>query len=350
MIRPLFFTLALSALALLTDPAFGFDFTLKDGTVHKGEPALGANEKGIIIRSESGTYGTRIEWNRFTQDSLKEFAKNPRIAKFIETLLDAPPAGEGDKEETVTISDKAKKALPVVREYPKPDRNAPQFGFMSGFSTGIGIVMLLILYAGNIYAGHEIAIFRRRPRPLVCGVAAALPVVGPLLFLCLPSIPEKPINQMIVEEAPPAAPTPTAHGAPKKGLGKSPPAAHGTTAQAAAAEQAEAPAEAEAAEAAAPPPPPAAKLPSYKRGEFTINRRFIETKLSSFLKVVPSEAEKGLVCVMKTARGEFVGRRITKITPADITLAIGDENAYYDQLITYNDILEIEIRHKEPTA
>ena len=155
---------------------------------------------------------------------------------------------------------------------------------------------------------------------------------------------------MIVEEAPPAAPTPTAHGAPKKGLGKSPPAAHGTTAQAAAAEQAEAPAEAEAAEAAAPPPPPAAKLPSYKRGEFTINRRFIETKLSSFLKVVPSEAEKGLVCVMKTARGEFVGRRITKITPADITLAIGDENAYYDQLITYNDILEIEIRHKEPTA
>lgn len=346
MIRPLLFTLALGALALLADPALGFDFTLKDGTVVKGEP-LGPTEKGVIIKSENGTLGTRIEWNKFTQESLKEFARNPRVAKFIEGLLEAPASGEGDKEEAVTTPDKPKKALPVVREYPKPERTV-QFGFSSGFSTGIGIMMLLILYGANIYAGHEIAIFRRRPRALVCGVAAAVPVVGPLLFLCLPTIPEKPINQMIVEEAAPAAPAPTAHGAPKKGFGKS-----AAAAPAAAAEHAEAPAAGEAApEGAAPPPPPppAVKLPTYKRGEFTINRRFIETKLSSFLKVVPSEAEKGLVCAMKTARGEFVGRRITKITPADITLAIGDENAYYDQLITYNDILEIEIRHKEPTA
>ena len=349
MIRPLFFTLALGIAALLAEPARGFDFTLKDGTIVKGEPVSGANEKGIIIKSESGTFGTRIEWNRFTQESLKEFAKNPRVAKFIEGLLETVPGAEGDKEEIVSTPDKPKKALPVVRDYPKPDRNAPQFGFMSGFSTGIGIMMLLVLYGANIYAGHEIAIFRRRPKALVCGVAAAAPVIGPLLFLCLPTIPEAPINQMVVAEAPPAAPAPTAHGAPKKKgglkLGGTPEAAP------AAAEHAEAPAaEAEAEAAAPPPPPPAAKLPSYKRGEFTINRRFIETKLSSFLKVVPSEAEKGLVCVMKTARGEFVGRRITKITPGDITLAIGDENAYYDQLITYNDILEIEIRHKEPTA
>ena len=93
--------------------------------------------------------------------------------------------------------------------------------------------------------------------------------------------------------------------------------------------------------------PPAPKLPSYKRGEFTINRRFVETKLSSFFKAMPSEEEKKLVVAMKTARGEFVGRRITKITPTDLTLAIGDENAYYDQLVPFNDILEIEIRLKE---
>ena len=143
-----------------------------------------------------------------------------------------------------------------------------------------------------------------------------------------------------------AAPARKAHGAPKAHGAKTAPA-HGAPDDAAA--HAEAPAEGEAAaeEPPPPPPPPAVKLPSYKRGEFTINRRFIETKLSSFLKVVPSEAEKGLVVVMKTARGEFIGRRITKITPADITLAIGDENAYYDQLITYNDILEIEVRQKD---
>lgn len=351
MIRLLIFGIALALFATGSGTLHGAEFTLKDGTVVKGEP-VAPNDKGVIIKSESGTLGTRIDWSKFTQEALKEFAKNPRVAKVIENLLDSPTGGEGDKEENVVIPDKPKKAVPVARDYPKPDRNAPQFGFMSGFSTAIGVIMLLILYGANIYAGHEIAIFRRRPKALVCGIAAGLPVVGPLLFLCLPTIPDKPINQMTVAAAAPAAPAapePKAHGAPKKGLGFKSAAA----APAASAEHAEAAAEGEAApeaEAEAPPPPPAApavKLPSYKRGEFTINRRFVETKLSSFLKVVPSEAEKGLVVAMKTARGEFVGRRITKITPADITLAIGDENAYYDQLITYNDILEIEVRHKD---
>ena len=351
MIRLLIFGIALALLASGSGTLRGAEFTLKDGTVVKGE-AVAPNDKGVIIKSESGTLGTRIDWSKFTQEALKEFAKNPRVAKVIENLLDSPSGGEGDKEENVTIPDKPKKAIPVARDYPKPDRNAPQFGFMSGFSTAIGVIMLLILYGANIYAGHEIAIFRRRPKALVCGIAAGLPVVGPLLFLCLPTIPDKPINQMTVAAAAPAAPAapePKAHGAPKKGLSlKSAAAAPAASAEhPEAAPEGEAPAEAEAETPDAPPPPPAVKLPSYKRGEFTINRRFVETKLSSFLKVVPSEAEKGLVVAMKTARGEFVGRRITKITPADITLAIGDENAYYDQLITYNDILEIEVRHKD---
>ncbi|GDY19610.1 hypothetical protein LBMAG56_09550 [Verrucomicrobiota bacterium] len=352
MIRLLIFGIALALFATGGGTLRGAEFTLKDGTVVKGEP-VAPNDKGVIIKAENGTLGTRIDWNRFTQEALKEFAKNPRVAKVIENLLDSPSGGEGDKEDNVVVPDKPKKVIPVARDYPKPDRNAPLFGFMSGFSTGIGVVMLLVLYGANIYAGHEIAIFRRRPKALVCGVAAGVPVVGPLLFLCLPTIPEAPINQMKVEAEPaaPAAPEPKAHGAPKKGGLSLRSAAAAPAAPAAHAAEAEAAPEGEAApEAEAPPPPPAApavKLPTYKRGEFTINRRFVETKLSSFLKVVPSEAEKGLVCVMKTARGEFIGRRITKITPADITLAIGDENAYYDQLITYNDILEIEIRHKD---
>ena len=47
----------------------------------------------------------------------------------------------------------------------------------------------------------------------------------------------------------------------------------------------------------------------------------------------------------KTRHG--VSKGATKITPTDLTLAIGDENAYYDQLVPFNDILEIEIRLKE---
>src|SRR5260370_35531975 len=46
--------------------------------------------------------------------------------------------------------------------------------------------MLLILYLANIYAGYEISIFRNQPAALVAGVAAVAPVVGPIVFLCLP--------------------------------------------------------------------------------------------------------------------------------------------------------------------
>jgi hypothetical protein len=309
----------------------GAEYKLKDGTAVSGEP-VSFTDKGVILKDDTGKFGSRIDWNRFSQEALREFAKNPRILKIIENLLDSPPAGEADpKEESIATPEKPKKPALVLREYPKPERPSTTLGFSSGFSTPIGIVFLLILYAANIYAGQEVAIFRRRPKGLVCGVAAAVPVIGPLLFLSLPPAAEKQPEPVITEAAPAeAAP---AHGAA---------AAHGAHG----APVAEA-APAEAAAPEPPPPPPAPKLPSYKRGEFTINRRFVETKLSSFFKAMPSEEEKKLVVAMKTARGEFVGRRITKITPTDLTLAIGDENAYYDQLVPFNDILEIEIRLKE---
>ena len=191
MIRPLFFGIVLALVATGVGTVGGAEFTLKDGTVLKGEP-VGPDNKGVIIKSESGSFSTRIDWAKFTQEALKEFAKNPRVAKVIENLLDTPPGGEGDKEENVVIPEKSKKVVPVAREYPKPDRNAPQFGFMSGFSTGIGIVLLLILYGANIYAGHEIAIFRRRPKALVCGIAAGVPVVGHCCFSACRPFPRSP--------------------------------------------------------------------------------------------------------------------------------------------------------------
>ena len=44
-----------------------------------------------------------------------------------------------------------------------------------------------MIYGANIYAGFEIAVFRARPKALVMGVAAVLPIVGPIIFLSLPT-------------------------------------------------------------------------------------------------------------------------------------------------------------------
>ena len=46
---------------------------------------------------------------------------------------------------------------------------------------------MLLLYAANIYAGYEISIFRARPPALVCGVSAVLPLIGPIIFLSMPT-------------------------------------------------------------------------------------------------------------------------------------------------------------------
>ena len=87
--------------------------------------------------------------------------------------------------------DPANRQLVLVRNphyplsSPRLERVAKHSLFGAFFGSGLGVLILLLLYAANVYAAYEIAIFRARPVPLVCGVAAVLPVAGPLLFLAL---------------------------------------------------------------------------------------------------------------------------------------------------------------------
>jgi len=85
----------------------------------------------------------------------------------------------------------------------------------------------------------------------------------------------------------------------------------------------------------------------FKRGEFSFNRRFFETKFAGFFRVVPSEAEKDLVLVFTAARGQFVGRRIMRITPNELYLQVFNNNASADEMIPFVEIAEVQIRHKD---
>ena len=77
------------------------------------------------------------------------------------------------------------------------------------------------------------------------------------------------------------------------------------------------------------------------------NRRFFETKLAGFLRMVPSDAEKDLIVVIKSARGEFIGNRISKLLPNELVLQFLKSNASSDITVPFTEIQEVQVRHKD---
>src|SRR5439155_13576661 len=87
----------------------------------------------------------------------------------------------------ITQEEKAKKTEVTIKQPQRLERPAKQSLLGAFLGSGLGVLILLLLYAGNLYAAYEIAIFRAQPVPLVCGVAAVLPVAGPIIFLSMPT-------------------------------------------------------------------------------------------------------------------------------------------------------------------
>jgi hypothetical protein len=85
----------------------------------------------------------------------------------------------------------------------------------------------------------------------------------------------------------------------------------------------------------------------YARGQTTFNRRFFETKFAGFLKVVPGENEKDKVILVKSARGEYTGQRLSKVEAAEIFLQIRKGVATEDVMIPFSEIYEVTVKHKD---
>ena len=86
---------------------------------------------------------------------------------------------------------------------------------------------------------------------------------------------------------------------------------------------------------------------TFKKGEFTFNRRFFETKMPGFFRVVPSEADRDKVVVIRAVRGEFTGRRITNINQTELYLQVFKDSATADEMIPFSEILEVQLKHKD---
>ncbi len=356
-------------LAVLAGAALAADYKMKDGTTLSGE-IVSPTEKGIILNI-GGKPSPRTAWTNFTQEALKEFAKNPKARPFVELLIeDATPPGGAPGAAEVNVPD------PVVpkREWkaPKEVEGKPTLpekpGLIGGmFTTGVGWFALVMMYAGVLYAGYEVAHYRRRPLQLVMGLSA-IPGVGffaPIVFLCLPAVKtETEAKPTAVEQALAAAKEATkepekpaaAKKKPGLALGAKKAEDGGGHAPAAKAVAVTKPGAAQPAAAApspvkAPPPPGAAKLEpaTYRKGETNINKRFIETKFAGFFKAVPAAPEKDMWLVWVTATGgEFWSKRVVSVNQTEVVVNCPQEGGgTLDQTVQIVEITEIHLRPQE---
>ncbi|HLP78849.1 MAG TPA: hypothetical protein VK327_18250, partial [Candidatus Paceibacterota bacterium] len=297
-------------------------FTLNDGRTLSGEVIPGsADETGVQIKVEEGKY-ERVPWGAFSQPKLKEFSqdkKNKKLAEFAEPFVE------------ITEEDRIQKTAVDVKPVPRLERPAPHSLIGALFSSSVGAFLLLAMYGANIFAAYEIALFRAQPKILVCGVAAVLPVIGPIIFLAIPTKINKPEDEGFITESPEAGPSysvpnpqpeeAAAAGAHSGGLHL----AH------------------HEGDAGTQLPP----TQTFQRGAFTFNRRFMETKFPGMFGMVKRAADKDLVLVVKAARGTYVATRISRITTNDMHLEVHKGAASEEVLVPFSEIQELQLKHKD---
>ena len=310
-------------------------FKLANGDTVTGELlASSANDVGVQVKVEEGQY-QRIPWASFSQEDLRKLAAIPKLQPLVEPFV------EMSSEERIK-----KTEVPNIKQPPRLQRPASHTLIGAMFSSALGFFMLLILYSANIYAGYEVAIFRARPPMLLAGLSA-IPFLGflvPIIFLSMgTNIPRR--EEVMQEPAPPeaarpgtgatAAPVASADAAlnPMQDEHVAHPAglrlAHSDTQAAAAAK------------------PALPETVVFRRGQFTFNRRFFETKFPGFFGVVRRDADKDMVLLIKAARGEYLGQRISRIAANDLHLQIEQGEASQEVMIPFQEIQEIQLKHKD---
>jgi hypothetical protein len=322
-VRKLLWTIAGLWLCGLLAAAAAESFPLADGTTVGGD-IVSFNDNGIIFRTGDDKYTERMPWLKFSQDGLKQLAQNPKIDPFVEPFIALASAERPPKPEV------------RINEVPRLDRSSPASLFGGLFSSGVGLMALLLIYAANLYAGYEIARFRARPMGIVIGTAAVAPIVGPVVFLALPGLraPTMSAEEARVEKAAERTPAETEP--------------HRFAVQGQKQEE-EIHIVAGSWEAGAAPTPPPTSQPEteiFQRGQFMFNRRFFETKFSGLFGIVRQEADKNKVLQVKTAHTLFVAERITRISASEVHFEVLRGDSRQEVMVPFAEIQEVQLKHK----
>jgi hypothetical protein len=318
-VRRLYLIIGLTVFGLLAGPLCADTFKLSTGETLTGEILpTSANDAGVQVKVGEGKY-EKVAWASFAQEDLKKFAQNKKMEPLVEPFIE------------ISQEEKLKKTEVNIKQPARLERPPRQSLIGALCSSGLGLFIILILYTANIYAGYEVSIFRGQSTPLVCGVAAILPVLGPIIFLSMP-VKLPPVARSWEAPPEPAPEAATAADAvnPMQGTVAAQPSGLHL-------------AHAEAAPAAHALPP----TTTFQRGQFTFNRRFFETKFPGFFGVVRRDADKDMVLAIKSTRGQYTGDRISRIAANDLHLQVHRGNASEEVMIPFQEIQEIQLKHKD---
>jgi hypothetical protein len=322
-VRKIVWTIAGFWLCGLLAAAGAESYPLADGTTVSGD-VVSFNDNGIIFRTPDDKYIDRMPWVKFSQDGLKQLAQTPKIKPFVDPFI-MPVAPARVSQPAIKVGDVS-----------RLDRSALASLFGGLFSSGIGLLALLLIYGANLYAGYEIALFRRRPVPVVMVVSAVLPFVGPVIFLSLPDLRETAAaeeEQMAIEAVPAAEVEPHRFVVPDAKPEEEIHIVAGSW-------QA-------GSSAAAPPSQAEVETEVFQRGQFMFNRRFFETKFAGFFGIVRREADKNKVLQVKTPSGLIVAERITRITANDAHFEVMRGDSRQEVMVPFAEIQEVQLKHKD---
>jgi hypothetical protein len=302
------FTLGL-ALVLWACEVPAADFKMSDGSVVTGE-LVAPNDDGTVIRRTSGGLTGRLAWDRFAQDTLVEMAKDEKLKEWVQAFIEVPDS-ISERVELVVKDPAGKVARPAKR---------PGL-FSAFFSTQAGMFIVLVLMLGNLYAAYEVSIFRNYPAAAVMGTSLILPILGPILFLCMPNRVREDVVLESQFEAPQDVQNTGAQELAAAGLGGS-----GLSLSAG---------------KHAAPTGTSHQPAVYKRGDVEFNRQFFERTFPLFFRVSRTDSDKDLVLVIKSSKGEVIGTRITRISSGEMGVAALKG---HEVQVRFGEISEVQLR------
>ena len=148
MVRRFCLIVALVVGWLLAGAAHAETFNLANGQTITGELLSGSeNDLGVQIKVGEGKY-ERVPWANFSQEDLKKFAKVQKLEPLVEPFIE------------ISQEEKIKKTEVNIKQPPRLERPAPRSLIGALCSSGLGLFVVLLLFAANVYAGYEVSIFR----------------------------------------------------------------------------------------------------------------------------------------------------------------------------------------------
>jgi hypothetical protein len=292
-------------------------YTLADGSTLSGD-IVKSDDHDAMVHTSGDTY-TNIAWPQFSQDSLKQLSSNPKYAAWVSPFIAPPPANHNSQANIAVHQERLKSPAEL---------QSSLFGGL--FHSSLGLFILLLVYAANLYAAFEISIVRGKPMGAVMGLSAILPIVGPIIFVAQPlKAPEEaPVEEMPPDGGPPV--TPGASGGAGQGQGTDDIQIVSASWQGSQEEK-----------------KPQPQI--FARGKFTLNKRFIETKFAGFIGELKGDG-KNFNMELKTLKSTIAVECIKQVGQADAIV----ETPTGQMTVPFSDIQEIKLIPKPtpppPTA